>query len=87
MVPRQRSKQEASREQLFPERPNGCRDDHFGSQGRRSNQIVSRMVSEIRDKQGGRYTEPCSTYRQSEGNREPCEPIPVLVPCQHACKG
>lgn len=76
MVPRQCSKQEASCEQFFPERPNGCRDDHFGSQGRRCNQIVRWTIAEIRDEQGSRYTEPCSPYRQSEGNREPCEPIP-----------
>src|SRR5260370_29798384 len=76
MVPRQCSKQEASCEQLFPEGPNGCCDDHFGSQWRRCNQILRRTVSEIHDEQGGRSTEPCSTYRQSEGNREPCEPIP-----------
>ena len=76
MVPRECAKQEASREQLFPERPNGCRDDHFGSQGRRCNQIVRRTVSEKRDQEGVRYAERRSTHRQSEGNREPCEPIP-----------
>jgi hypothetical protein len=48
----------------------------FGGQGRRCNQILRRMVSEISDSRGDRYNEPCSTYRQSEENREPCEPIP-----------
>jgi hypothetical protein len=36
---------------------------------------VRRTVSEIHDQEGGRYTERRSTHRQSEGDREPCEPI------------
>ena len=38
--------------------------------------IVRRTVSQITDQEGGRYTERRSTYRQREGTREPCEPIP-----------
>jgi hypothetical protein len=62
-------------------RPNGCRDDHFGSQGRRCY-----PTSEISDQEGDSYTERRRTHSRVRG-KEPCEPIPSRCPASTHVKG
>jgi hypothetical protein len=85
MVPRQCAKQEASREQLFPERPNGCSDGHFWLPR-------APVLSDCETTVFPRYvirravaTPSAAAPQAGRGEQGTMRANPVLVPCHHAC--